>query len=234
MARTGKIARLPLSIREELNHRLRDGEPGSTVLPWLNGLAKVKTVLDAQFGGVEISDQNLTEWRQGGHQDWLKDQTRVEEIKALQEVSLRAAKAAGGNLSKGLLALNVGRIQTALEGFWDGMRDITSTEDGNDKDQAVTKLLSSLTAIRGMELEEQKLDLKRVEVGQKGEVLALEKQKFQRATTELFLKWFDDKRARDIAEGKGTKDTKVAELIQLWFGDMPAGIGPKELRKEGE
>lgn len=37
-ARTGKIARLPVAIREEVNRRLLDGEPASKILPWLNGL----------------------------------------------------------------------------------------------------------------------------------------------------------------------------------------------------
>jgi hypothetical protein len=125
----------------------------------------------------------------------------------------------------------VGKIQQAREQFWDGLRDIQSTEEGNDKDQAVTKLLSALTAIRSVELEEQKLDLRRVEVGQKGESIALEKAKFQRVTAELFIDFCEDEQAKQIALGDATKDNKVAQLIQLWFGEMPENIGPAEFRK---
>jgi len=35
-ARNGKIARIPLEIREQLNCRLADGEPGNRLVEWLN------------------------------------------------------------------------------------------------------------------------------------------------------------------------------------------------------
>lgn len=211
--------------------RLFDNENRQITLPWLNSLPICVERLDGEWKGVPISDQNLSIWYDGGYKDWLSEQDHILEVQRLSEYSLKLALAAGGNLSKGLLAANVGKIQKALEQFWDGLRDIQSTEEGNDKDQAVTKLLSALTAIRSVELEEQKLDLRRVEVGQKGESLALEKAKFQRATAELFIDFCEDERAKTIALGDATKDNKVAQLIQLWFGEMPADIGPAEFRK---
>jgi hypothetical protein len=38
MTRTGKIARLPRELRDELNRRLREGEPGIRLVEWLNSL----------------------------------------------------------------------------------------------------------------------------------------------------------------------------------------------------
>ena len=38
MTRHGKIARLPLEVREELNRRLENGEPGDRLVEWLNGM----------------------------------------------------------------------------------------------------------------------------------------------------------------------------------------------------
>jgi len=72
MTNTGKIARLPRAVRDELNQRLDNGEPGSVILPWLNSLPEVHAVLAKHFGNRAISDQNLTEWRQGGFQTWLR------------------------------------------------------------------------------------------------------------------------------------------------------------------
>lgn len=72
MTRTGKIARLPLRIREELNQRLQDGEPGRKLVTWLNSLPDVRAILAADFGGRPIRPQNLSEWRQGGYRDWLE------------------------------------------------------------------------------------------------------------------------------------------------------------------
>jgi hypothetical protein len=219
MARTGKIARLPLAVREQLNMRLLDGEDGRVLLEWLNSLPVTKTVLDRHFKGEPISDQNLSIWRGGGFAEWMEEQEHIEKVKRLSEYSLKLAKAAGGNLSKGLLAANVGRIQEALEEFWEGLREIESTEDGNDKDKAVTKLLQALTAIRSVEIEEQKLDLKRIEVDQKGEALKLETKKFQRTTCELFIKWAADEQAKNIATSDLATDGKIEALGRHLFGD---------------
>lgn len=219
MARTGKIARLPLAVREELNARLRDNESGQIILEWVNGLDVTKEILKRHFGGEPISDANLSVWRGGGFAEWLKEQDDVEKIHRLHEASVRIAKAAGGNLSEGLLALNVGRIQEALEQFWSGMRDIESTEEGNEKDKAVTKLLQALTAIRGMEIETKKLALKEIEVQQKGEALNLETKKFQRTTAELFIQWVADEEAKKIATSDMATDAKLEALGRHLFGD---------------
>jgi hypothetical protein len=72
--RNGKIARLPREIREELNQRLERSEPGSQLLAWLNALEEVREVLKDEFDGVPISKQNLSEWRQGGFEEWLARQ----------------------------------------------------------------------------------------------------------------------------------------------------------------
>lgn len=71
MTRTGKIARLPHSIREELNRRLADGIHGATLLFWLNSLPEVQAILTAHFRGKPVSKQNLSEWRHGGFSEWL-------------------------------------------------------------------------------------------------------------------------------------------------------------------
>lgn len=77
----GKIARLPGDLREQLNQRLLDGQSASVILPWLNGLAPVKSVLAAQFAGEPVTAQNLSNWRLGGYQHWLRDQQELSQIK---------------------------------------------------------------------------------------------------------------------------------------------------------
>jgi hypothetical protein len=79
MSRTGKIARLPKQIREQLNHRLQDNEPGPELVSWLNGLPEVTEILADRFGGRPVNEVNLTEWRQGGFLEW----ERHEEARAL-------------------------------------------------------------------------------------------------------------------------------------------------------
>ena len=83
MARNGKIARLPRDIRSQLNTRLQDGQDGPQVLPWLNSLPEVKKVLAARFDDRPINEQNLSDWRQGGYEDWLAQENVLAQVAEL-------------------------------------------------------------------------------------------------------------------------------------------------------
>jgi len=76
--RNGKIARLPLAVRQELNRRLDEGEQGKKLVVWLNGLSEVQTIVAAEFGGKPIREQNLSEWKQGGYRDWVTQREALE------------------------------------------------------------------------------------------------------------------------------------------------------------
>src|SRR5712692_2570099 len=95
MTRNGKIARLPRSIRELLNRRLRDGESGKSLVDWLNSLTEVQKVLAEEFGGRPISEQNLSEWKQGGFEDWLRHQETREWVQKLADESADLEEIAG-------------------------------------------------------------------------------------------------------------------------------------------
>jgi hypothetical protein len=83
--RHGKIARLPLTLREELNCRMQNGQLSPALLPWLNQLPEVQSLLAQSFAGRPISRQNLSEWRLGGYRDWLKLQERQLLIRRIAE-----------------------------------------------------------------------------------------------------------------------------------------------------
>ena len=51
MTRNGKIARLPRALRDELNRRLDDGEPGNRLVEWLNAQPEVAAGLADPTGG---------------------------------------------------------------------------------------------------------------------------------------------------------------------------------------
>ena len=69
-SRLGKIARLPLAIREELNTRLLEGDPAHLLIEWLNTDPAVLDVLNTDFGGELISSQNIGQWQRGGYMEW--------------------------------------------------------------------------------------------------------------------------------------------------------------------
>jgi len=83
--RNGKIARLPLEIRDRLNARLADGEPGNRLVEWLNSNPDVMKVMAEQFEGRPITDNNLSEWRAGGYEEWTTLHAFLDETRVLSE-----------------------------------------------------------------------------------------------------------------------------------------------------
>ncbi len=53
----------------------------------------------------------------------------------------------------------------------------------------------------------------------KGDEVELARQKFQRDTCELFLKWAEDERAKSIAGSGATNSEKIEQLGRLMFGE---------------
>jgi len=97
--RAGKITRLPVKIREELNERLFEGELGPEILAWLNGLPEARKVLDTHFEGAEITKQNLSQWRHSGYQDWLAKREQRETLELMARGADRV-KALKGQLAE--------------------------------------------------------------------------------------------------------------------------------------
>lgn len=66
----GKIGRLPVTLREEVNRRLENGQKAGPLLTWLNGLPEVQAMLAAEFNGQPINEKNLHKWRKFGFKNW--------------------------------------------------------------------------------------------------------------------------------------------------------------------
>ncbi len=88
MKRRGKIARLPQEIRQTLNERLQEGENAASLAEWLNGLPEVQAILKAEFEGTPIREQNISEWRKGGYEEWRQHENAL-------EMAVRLAQRAG-------------------------------------------------------------------------------------------------------------------------------------------
>ena len=92
----GKIGRLPKCIRDMLGQRIEDGEPGKGLVQWINGLPGVQEILKEQFGGRSITEQNLSEWKQTGHPEWLRQEETRSLVSRLTEQSDDLDEAADG------------------------------------------------------------------------------------------------------------------------------------------
>ena len=94
MTRNGKIARLPRSIREQVNRKLDDGITGVEIVEWLNTLPEAQALMAAEFDGRPIREQNLSEWKAGGYRDWQMRQEALEMVRSLAEEAGELKKAA--------------------------------------------------------------------------------------------------------------------------------------------
>ena len=172
MTRTGKIARLPRDIREQLNRKLQDGEPGVRLVEWLNGLPQVRQTLGEGFGGREISEQNLSEWKAGGYADWL---ARQETLSCARELAADAGEltdAADGSLADHL-AMALSARYAALVAGWKGEID----DEFQRKARALRFLNQDIGELRrgDQHAERLRLDLERfAETNKADEVRALE------------------------------------------------------------
>lgn len=131
MPRNGKIARLPRSIREQLNLKLDDAESGANLVDWLNSLDPVKRVLDRDFGGRPVTEQNLSEWRQGGFLDWQRQQENSDWVGTLAgDAELLTGRAGVMPISDRLATMasvSLGRLIPTLAA--DALSDSAKRED---------------------------------------------------------------------------------------------------------
>src|SRR5690349_1253158 len=74
--RNGKIARLPKETRDMINRMLDDGLPYHVIIDELGE------------AGEGLNPQNLTNWKQGGYQDYLQVQNLIEKIRIQTETAM--------------------------------------------------------------------------------------------------------------------------------------------------
>lgn len=188
MIRTGKIAALPFDVREELNSRMRNGENGGTLLPWLHQFAPT------------INSQNLSNWRNGGYVDWLKDQSRLDLIRQRAEMTRRELAAGGFDvLDKAIYDLSC-RLAEDSEG------DLIKTS------YAIAALKGAVISSQKAGIDQDKLEIER-------EKFRLAEAKFQRDTCELFLKWYKNNIVSQILESDTPHDEKIEQLGMQLFGE---------------
>jgi hypothetical protein len=98
-AHIGKIGRLSKSRREELGERMEDGHTGKELVEWLNSLPDMQALLKEKFGGLPVNEQNVSNWRQSGHLDWLRmREARARVLRLVSDAEELSAVAEGRRL----------------------------------------------------------------------------------------------------------------------------------------
>lgn len=220
MARQGKIARLPNALREQVNQRLLDGESAATLLDWLNAQPAAVVIWKAHFDGIGANADNLTNWRQGGYQEWVSRQERTENMKTLSRFAVDLARS-GSGIADGAAAIIGGHILEALETM--GNVAITGgAEDANaDPMDGLTKMAKAVASLQTAGTAREKLALEKRKAAGKDEDRKLAREKFETSTVEKFLKFAQTKEAQDVLNSDAKKSVKVAELRKIIFGTRP-------------
>lgn len=138
--RTGKIARLPKSIREELNRRIDDGWQGAKLVGWLNELPEVRQILREQFNDEPITEPNLSRWREGGFKDWLRHRESREQLRWMIERG-EDIHSQGGDSAESMAQVATAELSTQLQ-------QLTALKDPKERWKLFREFLQELWRLR--------------------------------------------------------------------------------------
>jgi len=219
-ARTGKIARLPNDLREQVNQRLFDGQPASVILPWLNDLAPVKQILTAQFSGAAINGPNLTHWRQTGYQRWLLEKQQMISIQHRSQYAAGITSADAGHLAPAAAAIASNKILELLE----------ITDPAKADPNHLVKCAFAASVLLEKEQNNTRIRIAHQRLRQRDMALLLKRDKQQRDTVAIARRVLGDARAAAIENSSWSDAEKIEALGIHLFSNLwePRPIPPSE------
>ena len=209
-ALTGKIARLPDDIREQLNHRLLDNQSGSKILPWLNEFPAVKQILAAEFEGEPINDNNLSRWRKNGHLRWLSRKKNVGSIKDVRQFVTDITNVGVEGLTPATAALASAKILGFLETL-----DPAKTNPGD-----LAKCAAAIAILREKEQNDVRIKIAQHRLRQRDALIRLKKDKQQRDAVAIARRLLGDARAAAIEASSWNNAEKIEGLGIHLFGKL--------------
>jgi hypothetical protein len=238
--RTGKIARLPRDIRQQLNHRLEDGESAQKLIAWLNETPAVQERLARYYEGRPITEQNLSDWKQGGFLDWQRHQ----ESRAVLREFLSEAEELGEEAGEELLMDRmVNQVAVVLLRHF---REAATAESGPEQQQALIELARELARLRRGDHQRQRVRLlaerQRVELANEEEDRQRE-EKLRRIPRLAYLGAQWESYLHELVNTKGDQwkmsverfqmiyefyQKHKEELIEAGFAPMDTSDGPDE------
>jgi hypothetical protein len=217
LTRNGKIARLPLAVRQELNRRLDDGEQGKKLVVWLNALPEVQAIVAAEFGGKAIREQNLSEWKQGGYRDWAAQQEALEVAARLAEDATEWNPKGRAPLIDTLANWVVARCVVAT-------RVVTET-GGREGWRLLHELCADIVELRKGDHSAQRLQIEH-------ERLELEKEESEKRVRAKVEKLQKQLKAKQPLRGENLSAEERARRMRQIFGLPPEGEGKAGLTPE--
>lgn len=221
----GKIDNLPAAIRADLNARLDDGQPGSEILPWLNGLPEVKTELARRWNAAPITDQNLSNWRLGGYKVHCERREKSARTRELADYS-RSLGLNSADILSGGAAIAGGMILETLE-------QLDSTQQTAlliEKPENLPAFLNAMARLQAVEGQKQDRAIRKARVEITREALALATERHRAQTTEALLNKATSVEVQKIVNSSQPKKVKLAQLrLALYGPETPNQPAPKIL-----
>jgi hypothetical protein len=202
--RTGKIARLPREVRDQLNCRLHDGELQSRLVDWLNSLPEVQAVLKADFEDRPISEQNLSEWKQGGYRDWVLQQEALDLVRHMDADADELNQASKIRLTDLLAQRLAARYVIAAQALGQ------SSAEGEIDLKLLRELCGDIVALRKGDHSAERLKLER-------ERLEFDSDQLRELRDEEFSAWVREHRD-EICRGYKTPAERIDRVRKLLFG----------------
>lgn len=206
MSCRSKIARLPRTLRDELNRRLDDGEEGGTLLVWLNASPAVQSLPVREHEGHTITKQNLSEWRKSGFLQWQAQQDILNHVQEMSADARELSDAADGLLTDHLAALLTARYARLMSG-WDG----EVTDDFRRKLRAMRTMSQDIVELRRGDHSAARLQIEQDRLK--------EAQDWSEAElVEAFERWARNPKVREWVCGSRTDPEERARKIRAIFG----------------
>ena len=215
--RNGKIARLPYEIREQLNQRLERSQPSPKVLEWLNALPEVQEVLKEDFDGEPVSRQNLSQWRQGGFEEWQARRDLCLGSEDLVHCAQEMDEHTDDELADVSATVLAGRLGCLIAN-WDG----EVTEEFEAKSRILNRMCRSVVHLQkgARERNRERLEWRRVTEEE-------EKAEQKEMQEKLTRPWYDTIKGPIIAKifGGGTVGRKIADyILAVRRGNLDADV----------
>jgi hypothetical protein len=160
--------------------------------------------------------KNLPEERKEQIAEYASQHSLADTVAWLKADGLVTSSAAlSGFLSSYRLALQLKRNESTVESVLEQLK----TSNPEMTEEQLFSAGQSFFSALAIETQDAKAWAMTQDLRIKTADLNLARQKFRRETCKLFLEWFEDKQAREVASSSATNADKINRLGQLMFGE---------------
>jgi hypothetical protein len=208
MTHNGKIGKLPVAVREELNRRMENGGQGGKLLAWLNSLPEVQAVVAAEFDGKLIRKQNLSEWRKGGYKKWLWRQEALEMTREMAAETGELQPAGAPPLADQMAGWVTVRYLMAIRQL------VEKSGDGEMDLKTLREFCHDVVALRRGDHSGARLKIEQ-------ERLEREREETEEEAVEHFKRWAGNRKVYEAVCGECLSEEEVRAQIREIYGRPP-------------